>query len=290
MLTCKCHDQVAGKIRRVLSAASFSLARSLPSAGQPAPTTCRRGNQRGHWSGRNCTTASFLPPGAGGKAPAAQGHGRWRRAPGDCRAARAVGSHWRGEGPRGRAAGPRPRRPVGPGSNGPHFGRPPSPSSAPERPPHLLGYVRLGGPGSREWGLAGGAHHGHRGEAVPAKPTRLPGGDSFPGAPLLSGTGPATPPPPESCHWERRERARRGAGLMPGGGACTRWLASTEPSWVCWEHRMSKVKVATRKVTRTVAWIPQIGALRFSASINVLMTHSSFLCALYYYGQQHLKT
>lgn len=56
------------------------------------------------------------------------------------------------------------------------------------------------------------------------------------------------------------------------------------------EHRMSKVKAATRKVTRTVAWIPQIVALRFSASINVLMTHSSFLCALYYYGQQHLKT
>ena len=174
MLTCKCHDQVAGKTRRVLSAASFSPARSLPSAGQPAPTTCRRGNQRGHWSGCSSTAASFLPPGAGGKSTCSPGSRALTAGARRLPSGPGGGSHWRGEGPRGRAAGSRPRRLVGPRSNRPHFGHPPSPSSAPERPPHLLGYVRLGGRGSREWGLAGGAHHGHRGEAVQATPTRLP--------------------------------------------------------------------------------------------------------------------
>ena len=122
--------------------------------------------------------------------------------------------------PRGRAAGPRPRRPVGPRSNRPPFGRPPCPSSAPERPPHLLGYVRLDGRGSQKWGLAGGAHHGHRGEAVPATPTRLPGGGmaaqglrSFPvaGPPLLRHPSHVT----GSAHAEGRG-PRLGAGPVRG--------------------------------------------------------------------------
>ena len=262
MLTCKCHDKVAGKTRKVLGAASFSPARSLPMRSRPAPTTCQRGNPMRSPERARQHDCQLSPARGWGTAPAARGHGRWRRAPGCGHAARAAGRQRRGKGPRGRAARPRPRCAVGPrrGPLQPSPLRPPTlPSSAPERPPHLLGSVRLGGRGSWERGPASGAHHGHRGEAAPATQSRLPG-SSFPVAPLLSRSRTAKTPP--RSH-PRRVTGSGGSAHAEGRGLRRRdWHPSAALFRGTTRVQLSSVNAESEsgitETTSTVAWLPPI--------------------------------
>lgn len=175
----------------------------------------------------------FLLPGAGGEhlLPGVTGADRrgarmWPRGPGGGSGAdsRKTASP-RGEGSPDRGVHPRPSPPR----RAPHFNRPSSagrfsalPSSAPVRPPHLLGSTRFGGRSSRQREAVTGGHHGHRSAVVAAATRdRLPGGSApFREQHRRPDAGPCASPPAQGARTPGGvvKPQLRGRGLSQGRG------------------------------------------------------------------------
>lgn len=182
MLTCKCHDKVAGKTRRVLGAASFSPARSLPMRPRPAPTTCQRGNPaRSPERAPTARLPAFSRQGLGdstcrpGSRVLTAGTRMWSRDPGGGEATAREGP----PGQSGSSAASLPRRaPSGPAPTVPaSAAHPPlvrsgkAASPARQRPTRRSGFP---GAGTRERSASRPPRRGGAGNAVAASRQHLP--------------------------------------------------------------------------------------------------------------------
>lgn len=220
--SCKCHEKAAGENYWVLRAASLLPGRVPRQCRLDPPTRRVRGKiQRGHRCPRDCTAARLLLPGAGGEhlPPGVMGADGWRaRMWPRSWAAPTPGKTYgrRGEARR-QGACPQPSPPRRASRSnclrpGWPLRSPALPSSAPGRPPHLLGSARSRGRDSQERGAASGTHHGYRGETAAVIRTPLPRSSAPSREPHL------LPASPALRHRRAGSAHATGRGLRPGAG------------------------------------------------------------------------